>query len=180
MRNRLWRTCFGAVALCMPVLVFLSGCDSPQTLQIGDTAPPFSMREIGGRTVDLEQYRGKVVVLYFWASCCLDTLKLIEPYYEQHRQEIEVIAVNDNDAAATAAYARSNKITFTMLADKPMKLFNAYKAKGFPTIYIVDRSGVIREKIIGDIGLEPLEKLMTRQIGVGKKAAESYEKMLGR
>jgi peroxiredoxin len=156
----------------------LTGCSSRQGVERGDEAPAFSAADIHGTTVDLAGMRGDVVVLYFWSSCCSDSLKLVKRIYETNRQYgLHIIAINRSDAKATADYAARNGITFTMIADTTGKLHTTYRATGFPTIYIVDRSGIIREKILGDLGVPYLEKLVQRQIESRRKATESYEKL---
>ena len=156
----------------------LVGCGGRQGLERGDAAPAFSTKDIHGKTVGLAGSRGNVVVMFFWSSCCSDSLKLVEKIYGAYRPYgLDIVAINRADAKATADYAALNGITFTMIADTAGQLHKIYHATGFPTIYIVDRRGIIREKILGDVGMAYLEKLVQRQIKARKIAAVSYDKL---
>lgn len=167
--------------LSIVVVILLVGCDAQQGLKKGDTAPEFSKTDIYGKTITLSSYKGKIVVLYFWASCCNDSLKLLEPFHKTNRaNDIEILAINSGDASITAAYAKDNGITFTMLTDKHLTLQQKYQATGFPTIFILDKNGIIKEKILGDMGVNYLGKLIQIQVDAQKKAAESYERIHSR
>jgi len=161
------------------VALFSFGCDTKQAMKKGDSAPVFSTLDITGGTVSLSQNKGKIVVLYFWTnSCCADSLKLIEPFYHANkRYNLEVIAIDIGDTKeVVASYAKSNGLTFTMLADEHSTIYKQYQVFGFPTIFIIDKHGIIREKILGNIQNEQLEKLIQHQIDIQKKAEDSYEK----
>jgi hypothetical protein len=66
-------------------------------------------------------------------------------------------------------YAKSNDLTLTMLTDEHSIIFRQYQAFGFPTILIIDKNGVIRKKIMGNIRIDQLEKLIQNQFDIQKK-----------
>lgn len=63
-----------------------------------------------------------------------------------------------------------------MLTDDHFSIFKQYQAFGFPTIFIVDRNGIIRQKILGNIQTDALKKVIQRQFDMQKQAEASYEK----
>jgi hypothetical protein len=77
------------------------------------------------------------------------------------------------------SFAARNRISFTMLRDEESRRFNDYKVRGFPTIFLLDRGGIVREKILGSMRSSKLEKLIQRQIEAEKKVAEAYRKVQG-
>lgn len=156
--------------------LLMLGCETDSVLKAGDAAPAFSALDIRGRTTTLAGSRGRVVVLYFWTnSCCGDSLKLIEPFYRANKN-IEIVAVNNGDAKeSVVSYAQSNKITFPMLTDDST-LQKLYGVFGFPTVFVIDKHGIIREKILGDVGNKRLEKIVQRLLNLQRKAEEAYEK----
>jgi len=165
--------------LVVLIALIVSGCDTKQDLQTGDSAPEFSVSDMRGERIRLSQFKGKIVVLYFWRnSCCSDGLKRIEPLYRANRHNnFEIVAVNGGDTKeAVAAYAKSNGLTFAMVPDEQLMLVNQYHVIGFPTIFILDKHGLIREKIMGAVQTEQLEKLLQRQFGIQKAAEAAYEK----
>ena len=157
------------LALLMPLLL-AAGCDKKQGVRTGDTAPSFSGTDISGQFFSLGQTRGKVVVLYFWSSsCCGDRLKQLEPFYAANRHRgLTVLAINVGDTRErVAAYVRSNALTFSFQIDDHRMVANQYGVYGFPTIFLLDRNGVIRKKIVGNIPHGALERLVSDCLSSG-------------
>jgi cytochrome c biogenesis protein CcmG/thiol:disulfide interchange protein DsbE len=155
-------TCSLTAILVLATLLLCAGCESQQGVKIGDTPPEISGNDIRVEYVSLSQFKGKVVIIYFWSnSCCGGNLKQLQPLYNQHRYNgLEIIAINELDSKKdVTSYAKNNGLTFTMLTDEYSMLFKIYRVLGFPTIFIIDRNGIVREKIMGDIQTAKLEKL---------------------
>lgn len=166
--------------LLFSILIFSSGCDSSQGVKIGDTPPKISSRDIYGEDNRQAMLKAKVVIIYFWTnSCCGDSLKKLEPLYTREKDKgLALLAVDVGDAKGIVeSYARSNALTFTMLADENARIFKQYQVFGFPTIFILDKNGVVREKIMGDIPIDKLEKLVVKQFNIQKEMEASYEKI---
>ena len=164
--------------LLLACLIFLTGCDSKQ-VRIGDTPPDISGNDINGDTFTLNQRKGKVSVLFFWRdSCCGDRLKQLEPFYLQNKERgLAVLAVNAGDSKTLVkSYAKNNGLTFTLLTDERAKTTKQYNIFGFPTIFILDNNGVVREKILGDIQNVKLQKLVEKQFSIQKEIEANYEK----
>ncbi len=158
---------FLLAVLVLAAVSFCPGCDRKQGIKIGDTPPGFSGMDIKGELASLSRLKGKVVVLYFWTnSCCGGRLKLFEPFFSKNREKgLAMVAINVGDTDETVvSYAKSNALTFTLLTDTHGMISRQYSVFGFPTIFILDRNGVIREKILGDIQTAKLEKLVSNQL----------------
>ncbi len=115
--------------------MLFTGCDrGGHPGQIGTSAPQFTVTD-SDRTVRLADYRGKVVVLNFWASWCAPCLEEFPSLIQLQRDmpNVVVLAVSFNDEEA--AY-KSNLAYGTM---RP------------PESYIIDRNGIIRRKFIGPV-----------------------------
>jgi cytochrome c biogenesis protein CcmG, thiol:disulfide interchange protein DsbE len=146
----------------LAMVLLCSGCESQLGVKIGDTPPGISGTDIHGDYVSLSQLKGKVVVIYFWEdSCCGGSLKRLEPFYRQSKDKgLQILAINElGSKREVASYASNNALTFTMLTDEYSMLFKIYRVIGFPTIFILDRNGIVREKIMGDIQSAKLEQL---------------------
>lgn len=172
-----------AILVCLITVVMLtaciSGCHDQQVVKVGDLAPEISGNDLQGRTISLDQFKGKVGIIFFWTnSCCGASVKQLEPLYRQFRQDgLEIVAVNELDAQKVVdAYARDNALTFPMLADEGSKLFKRYHVFGFPTIFILDRTGIVREKIMGEVPSEKLKQMVTRRFAINKEIEANYEK----
>lgn len=167
----------------LALLLLCTGCEEKKGVKIGDTAPSISGNDIQGNYISLAQMKGKTVVVYFWTdSCCGENLKQLEPFYSRNKDRgLEIIAINEMDPKeAVQSFASRHGLTFTLLSDEHSMVFKHYNVLGFPTVLILDRYGVVREKILGEMQTAKLEKLIERQIESQKKAEGSYEKMHGR
>jgi peroxiredoxin len=152
------------VAICLLAgLAFSPGCEKKKPVNVGEKPPEISGTDIHGEFVSLNQFKGNVVVLYFWKnSCCGDRLKQLEPYYSRNKfKGLTILAINVGDAGEIVdAYAKKSGLTFMLQADEHAMTSREYGVFGFPTIFILDRAGTIRKKILGDIDTSQLEKLV--------------------
>nr|WP_252263589.1 TlpA disulfide reductase family protein [Paracidobacterium acidisoli] len=130
-----------------------SGCNrGDHPIQVGEAAPAFTIHD-GSQNVSLSQYRGKTVVLNFWASWCPPCLEEFPSLMQLQRQMpgIVVLAVSfDQDADAYRQYLADNHIDNLVTAlDLSQKSNLAYGTTRPPETYIIDAHGVIRRKFIG-------------------------------
>jgi peroxiredoxin len=153
--------------LVLACLAFSSGCDEKQGAKAGEKPPGISGTDIHGDFVSLNQLKGNVVVLYFWTnSCCGDKLKRLEPYYSSNKDKgLAILAINvGNSKEFVESYTKNNGLTFTLQADERAMTSREYGVFGFPTIFILDREGTIRKKVLGDIDTNQLEKLVAQYL----------------
>jgi len=127
--------------------------DSPAP-RLGRLAPDFSITEAGKSASKLSDYRGKVVVLNFWASWCgpckLEAPDLETLHKEYKDQGVVVLAVGWRDTpSALSKFASDRGLTFKILADVSDTVGNKYGLTGVPTTFFIDKTGVIREMQIG-------------------------------
>jgi len=161
MRRETLSLCFFRLILALSLL--LTGCKGTTAPKVGEIAPTVSCNDVAGEYVDLNKLKGNVVILYFWSSrCCGDKLKLLEPLYLQQKYNgLSILAVEVGGTKdAVASFARGGGLTFTVLTDEFESLAKSYRVIGFPTIFVVDKKGVIRNKISGDAGTEQLGRLI--------------------
>ncbi|AXC14866.1 Thiol:disulfide oxidoreductase related to ResA [Acidisarcina polymorpha] len=132
--------------------MLFTGCDrGSHPGQIGTTAPAFTVTDTD-RTVRLADYRGKVVVLNFWASWCAPCLEEFPSLIQLQRQmpNVAVLAVSFHDEdAAYHSYIAENHIDLLTVFDASEKSNLAYGTTRPPETYIIDKKGVIRRKFIG-------------------------------
>jgi len=122
--------------------------------RIGRLAPDFSITEVDKSTSKLSDYRGKTVVLNFWASWC-GPCKLempdLEAFYKEYKdQDVAVLAVGWHDTpSALSKFAMAKQFTFKMLADINGTVGDKYGLINLPATFFIDKNGVIREMQIG-------------------------------
>lgn len=156
------QTChFFLFAFCLAI--FCSGCDR-KMVKVGEQPPPVCGKDINGNDVSLEALKGKVVVVYFWTnSCCGDNLKQdLEPLFRRNKDKgVAVIAVNELDEEKeVASLASTSKLTVPILVDAGSTLAKEYMVFAFPTAFILDKRGVVRQKVLGQIPAVKLEQLI--------------------
>ncbi len=137
-------------------------------------APEISLNSLDGREVSLEQYRGKYVLLNFWATWC-GPCKMEMPSLERLHQRfksknLEVLAVSNDmfGARVVAPYIKANRLNFTVLLDQKMKASSDFGVVSLPTTYLIDPKGRIIGALYGAENwdepstLQYFEELLTR------------------
>jgi len=146
-------------ALLFSLIVVLSSCgektDDWKPL-IGRPAADFSFSDITGKQGSLGGLRGKVVLLRFWADWCpycKYEMPRIDIFYQRiGHQDFEVLAVNVGQTREIIeSFTAQLDLTYPMLMDQEAELADTYKVKAIPTNFLVDRGGIIREILIGEI-----------------------------
>jgi thiol-disulfide isomerase/thioredoxin len=114
-------------------------------------APAFSLSGRGGKTIDLAQFKGQVVMINFWASWCgpcRTEMPILEDIYKKYKpMGFTMLAVNvePDTATAEAWLAKLSKpVTFPVAFDTDSKVSKLYKVPGMPTTVFVDRKGNVR------------------------------------
>ncbi len=122
-------------------------------------APEFKATLMGGRPVHLSDYRGKVVLLNIWATWCKpceEEAPSLERLYQtikagSHGSDFEVLAVSIDARSRDAVLPFQTKfsLSFPILFDPDGRVSRLYQTTGVPESFVIDRQGMIREKIIG-------------------------------
>ena len=122
-----------------------------QAVSAQESAPLFSGVALNtGQQISLGDYRGKVVLVDFWASWCPPCLVSL-PAYNQMRQEIgsgefEIIAINvDEDTEDGVEFLRDHPVSYPVLADPDGKIGIPYGVRTLPRSFLLDRDGQIVE-----------------------------------
>lgn len=129
--------------------------DERNVVRIGDQAPDFSLQDLRGESMRLSHFRGKVVLLNFWATWCgpcLIEMPALEQLYQRFaRKDFEILAISTDPqgAAVTRPFQRERGLTFPILHDPDMHVGLTYGVRTLPLSFVVDRRGVIRKKIFG-------------------------------
>jgi peroxiredoxin len=151
-------------------LIFsLSACKGKkpeQENQIGKAAPAFTLKDLNGTPYSLENFRGKVVLLRFWAtrceSCKVEMPKLENSYRRLLTSGLMVLAVNVEDPADKAAeFANELRLTYPILIDGNKDVTKMYQVYGVPTSFVIDRKGIIRERVFGDLTEDAIERMVS-------------------
>jgi peroxiredoxin len=128
------------------------------TAEPGATAPDFRLMPFSGtQPVSLSGYRGKVVLVDFWASWCSPCRQSL-PLYNGLRadfaaSDFAILAVGlDEDTADARAFLREHLVKYVALQDPKGDVAQAFGLKGMPSSYLIDRQGIVRH---AHAGFEP-------------------------
>lgn len=161
---------FSLLFFINPLLFLSYGCkgyEGHTVANIGDPASEFELTDLNGRLVNLKNYKGKKVILNFWATWCPPCVKemplLQEAYNKEKNKGVEFIGINYNES-----YERINKfisdhrITFTILIDNDLKISMDYGVIGLPLTFFIDQNGIIKERYKGELTKELIEDRLNK------------------
>ena len=137
------------------LILALAACNRGSTPElVNHRAPEFTVRD-SDRAVALRDFRGKVVILNFWATWCppcVEEMPALSAMQEQLRERVNVLAVSvDQDADAYRRFLEEHKIKLLTVRDAEQKSNRLYGTSKYPETYIIDRTGIVRRKFIGPV-----------------------------
>jgi peroxiredoxin len=118
-------------------------------------APDFTLLSLGGQPTRLREFRGKLVLLNFWATWCapcLHEMPSMERLYQTFKQtEFALLAVSmDRQGEGVARpFVENLKLTFPVLLDSTLEVSRQYSVRGLPTSYLIDPDGLLIGVVVG-------------------------------
>jgi peroxiredoxin len=119
---------------------------------VGSKAPDFTLRTIDGKEASLSQYRGKKVILNFWASWCSPCkveLPHLQEIWDKYKNgnEVTVLTVAGSESIENdiTSYMSSKGYTFTVCLDVTESTFNRYDILSIPKTFFIDKNGIIKK-----------------------------------
>ena len=130
----------------------------------GSPAPRFSLKSLQGDTLRLTDFKGKVVLLNFFATWCAPCRQEIPDFVRLYNKfkdkgfEIVGIGLDMEGAAALGPFAKQFRIPYPVLLGTREVVMDYGEIKGVPTSFFIDRNGYIAEQFIGVRPARVLEK----------------------
>ncbi len=144
------------IALTVTVSFFIKGRPAGnKIIASGDRAPDFRLPAVNGKYVNLSDFRGRIVMVHFWATWCppcveeLPTLAKLYGVLEGKDFEMLAVSVDEGGAETVTSFMHRNNLNLPVLLDSNHAVSSKYGTFKFPETYILDRDGVVRYKVIG-------------------------------
>ncbi len=134
---------------CLPLLLAGALASAHATVQLSSSAPDFTLKSVAGPNLRLQEQRGQVVMINFWATWC-GPCRLEMPHlnriYDKYRSTgFVLLGVNiDDDPRAAADLAAKLGLRFPVLLDTDKKVSRVYDMSAMPATLLVDRDGRVR------------------------------------
>lgn len=159
------RVISSVVALFVVAAVAVSVVTTSSTpAKAAPLAPGFTLTALGqsGKTVSLSQYKGKPVIVNFWASWCAPCQQetpLLASWYKQQHGHVVLLGLDENDSATSALkFARAKGVTYPIGFDPNVTVASAYGVDGLPQTFFLNAQHRIVDHILGVATTAKLDK----------------------
>jgi peroxiredoxin len=132
---------------CLTGTLLLSA--GSQATAVGGSAPDFTLKSKSGKNIKLNEYRGDVVMINFWASWCgpcRQEMPALEQLYSKYKDlGFVILGVNiDEDSNKAVNLLSKIPVSFPILFDNAKKVSDLYGVSAMPTTFLLDRDGNLR------------------------------------
>ncbi|HZU22459.1 MAG TPA: TlpA disulfide reductase family protein, partial [Terriglobales bacterium] len=149
---------------------------TPGATLIGKTAPNFQLTTLDGKQVSLTDFRGKAVLLNFWATWCgpcrieMPWFVDLQKKYAPQGFEIVGVAMDDSGEKAIKEFTQQVGTNYTILLGKDA-IGDAYGVEGMPTSFFIARDGKIIDQTLGLASKKELEDRIERALASGPQSS---------
>ncbi len=154
--------CFRSVNLIMILIILITfGCTQKKAIDNNPVAPDFALKDLSGKMQKLSDYRGRVVLLDFWATWCppcrMSIPFLIEMRKKYADKEFTVLGISTDDPDEISnqqlnEFKEKFKMNYPVLRADNIVLHDYFRRMGsmaLPTMFVVDRDGRVQSVIVG-------------------------------
>jgi len=139
---------FRKILLFLVIALIAVPAFAKPVLKVGSPPPPFSLKNLSGKTIKLKSYLGsKPIILSFfasWSKSCKKEISFLQDLSSKHKN-LKVIGVSfDRKSNDLKNYVSANKISFEILHDSKLKTLRDYRILIIPTLFVIDKSGKVK------------------------------------
>lgn len=137
------------------------------------SAPDAKFVTLEGKPIAMDELKGKVVLVNFWATDCPGCIKempqLIKTYNQFHDKGLEIIAVamHYDQTSQVVNYSRDQALPFPVMHDVTAEISEKFgKVSLTPTAFIYDKQGYLLQRTMGELDFDSLSQLLNKELGV--------------
>ncbi len=133
---------------------------------VGQPAPDFTATTLSGKSVRLADFRGKTLVLNFWATWCppcrAETPDMIASYRTLRSSSVAFLGLDSTEQAPIIrAFVAAKGLPYPVAIDTEKKAVNAYDVRGIPTTFVIDANGIVRARFVDVISRPALAQFVS-------------------
>lgn len=123
----------------------------------GMAAVDITVHDLEGKTISLSQLKGKVVVLNFWATWCppcreeMPSMEALYQKYKENKEFVMLLVSIDENIDTVREFMKKNNYSMPVYHDPDKDAGSAYGITGVPETFLIDKNGIVSEKIIGPL-----------------------------
>jgi peroxiredoxin len=139
------------------------------SVEVGEPLPDFTLTDVNGKQVQLSSFRGKPLVLTFfasWCNPCEKEMPLLQRAHDDDPNRFGALAVSYDDLAGDSRdFVRRLGVTFPVGLDPDGQVKRAYGVTGIPQTFFVDANGVLRDRVYGITSKRALDQPLDALLG---------------
>lgn len=130
--------------------------DDVEKMEVGKEAPDFVLQDLNGEKLQLSDYKGKGILLNFWATWCKPCereMPIMNNQYENFQKDnVEIITVNIGESdVVVKRFVDRFGLKFPVLMDNNQDVLTAYGVNPLPVTFLIDKEGIVKRVHTGEI-----------------------------
>ena len=130
-------------------IFLLAAVQAGASVKVAETAPDFTLKTLHGPNLRLEEYRGQVVLINFWASWCgpcRQEMPILDRLHQRYEDTgFAVLGVNvEGEVGPAQKIVDKTNVTFPVLIDEGQVVSELYELEAMPSTVVIDRNGMVR------------------------------------
>lgn len=129
-------------------------------------APDFNLKDQYGVVHSLENYKGKVIFLSFWATWCppckkeMPDIENIYKEYGENKKDVVILGVNSEKENEVKKFLKDKGYTFPTVIDENSEVMRKYFIQAFPTSFVIDKEGNVYGYVMGGLTKEQIKQVI--------------------
>lgn len=129
-------------------------------------APDFNLKDQYGVIHSLENYKGKVIFLNFWATWCppckkeMPDVESIYKEYGENKKDVVILGVNSEKENEVKKFLKDKGYTFPTVIDENSEVMKKYFIQAFPTSFVIDKEGNVYGYVMGGLTKEQIKQVI--------------------